>query len=92
MIFLLLTTALTTAAQAQQTHQEPSFGADVSVGYGFATISGADLSERSHGSALFRLDSFTQDRTHKGPRLGLGLWGQMTLKPAPSLQTIGELG
>ena len=57
-----------------------------------ATISGADLSERSHGSALFRLDSFTQDRTHKGPRLGLGLWGQMTLKPAPSLQTIGELG
>ena len=88
----VLISALFATAQAQQTQPDPSFGADVSVGYSYATISGSDLADRTHGSALFRLDSFIEDRTHEGPRLGLGLWGQMTLKPAPSLKVIDELG
>ena len=91
-MILVLTTALVAAATAQQPTPEPSFGADVSIGYAYATISGADLSDRTHGAALFRLDSFIDDRTHDGPRLGLGLWGQMSLKPVPSLETISDLG
>lgn len=91
-MILVLTTMLIATSHAQPTNPNPNFGADVSVGYGYGAISGPDLGDRTHGAAIFRLDSFVNDRTHEGPRLGLGLWGQMTLKPAPSLKTVGELG
>ena len=92
LMFLLLTAALIATAQAQPLAEQPSFGADASVGYGLSVISGDGLADRRHGSVLFRLDSFTHDRTYEGPRLGLGLWGQMTVKPTPSLETTGALG
>ena len=71
---------------------ENNFGSDVSVGYAISRVTGDGLSRRSHGSALFRLDTFIQDRDHEGPRLGLGVWGQMSVKPKPSMLTMGELG
>ena len=91
-MFLLLTAALIATAQAQPLIEQPSFGADASVGCGLSVISGDGLADRRHGSVLFRLDNFTHDRTYEGPRLGLGLWGQMTVKPTPSLETTGALG
>ena len=91
-MFLLLTAALFATAHAQPGAEQPSFGADDSVGYGLSVISGDRLADRRHGSVLFRLDSFTHDRTYEGPRLGLGLWGQMTVKPTPSVETTSALG
>jgi hypothetical protein len=91
-MFLLISSLLAGSAVAQQPDISPDFGADVSGGYAYGGVSGDGLGARTHGAALFRLDSFVQDRTHKGPRLGMGVWGQMTVGPEPTLKTIGELG
>ena len=57
-MFLLLTAALFATAHAQPGAEQPSFGADASVGYGLSVISGDRLADRRHGSVLFRLDNF----------------------------------
>ncbi len=80
------------AANAGPPSSNDAFGSDVSVGYAMAQISTDALQRRSHGSALFRLDTFIQDRNYEGPQLGLGVWGQMSIKPKPSILTMAESG
>ena len=70
--------------------EQPSFGADASVGYGLSVISGmgslTDVMVRS---------SFASTASHMTAptkALGLGLWGQMTVKPTPSVETTSALG
>ena len=71
---------------------EPQFGADTSVGYAVGHVVGTELTKRTNGSAIFRLDSFVQDRNYEGPRLGMSVWGGMSLGPKPSLLATTELG
>jgi len=91
MITALLLTMLSTVSAAV-TDPDPSFGADTSVGYSVGHIFGPDLTERTHGAALFRLDSFVQDMTYEGPRLGMSVWGEMSLSPKPTILAMSDLG
>lgn len=91
-LFLLTLFTLSGSADASSTQHESNFGSDVSVGYALAKLTGNGLSDDTHGSALFRLDTFVQNRTYEAPKLGLSVWGQMTVSPSPTRISIGELG
>ena len=80
------------SAHAESTPVGPRFGADASVGYTLGRIVGSDFDKRSYGSAIFRLDSFVQDRTTPDPRLGMSLWGSMSIGPNPETLVTTDFG
>ena len=88
----LLLFAYLSQAFAAATAPEPQFGADTSVGYTVGHILGPELTKRTHGAALFRLDSFVQDRTFEGPRLGISICGEMSVNPQPTVMATTDLG
>jgi hypothetical protein len=91
MTTLLLSAILVCSpSRAEPATHETTFGSDVSVGYAFSRVVGEGLSSRSHGSALFRLDTFIHDRSYEGPQLGLGVWGQMSVSPKPTILSVGD--
>jgi hypothetical protein len=87
--FFLLTLL---SAFADSTPAGPRFGADASVGYTLGHVLGSDFDKRSYGSAVFRLDSFVQDRTTPDPRLGVSLWGSMSIGPSPESLVTTDFG
>jgi len=91
MITALLVATLSQGLAAP-TAPDPKFGADSAIGYTLGQILGSELTDQTYGSALFRLDSFVQDRTYEGPRLGMSVWGGLTLGPNPALLSTTELG
>lgn len=91
MTTLLLLAALSNG-HATVKSPEPQFGADTSVGYAVGHILGPELTKRTHGAAVFRLDSFVQDKNYEGPKLGMTVWGGMSLGPKPTVLSTTELG
>ena len=93
MLALVLAVAAVLPCSAQESASLPQrFGADASAGFGYGVISGEGIADANYGSALFRLDSFTQAASQPGPRLGLGMWGQLTIGQEATLSEVNSLG
>jgi len=75
--------AMPRPGEARPAQPEAGFGADVSLGYSLGTIAAEWIETGTQGSAMFRYDAFTRNRGMTGPRLGMSLWGSMTVGPTP---------
>ena len=67
---------------------DPSFGNDVSFGYGLGQGWGDSLSKGQYGNVMFRYDAFVRDQKTPGPRMGFGLWGAMSVAPSPEMEHV----
>ena len=88
----LILTLWSLTASASPTSGEPSFGTDVSVGYAIGNGWGDPFSSGQYGNVLLRYDAFVRDRTSTGPRMGLGLWGAMTVGPTIEMEALDTDG
>lgn len=57
---------------------EPTFGADISVGYAHGSMSAPWIEQGGHGAALIRYEAFARNRHAQGPRIGASLWASQT--------------
>ena len=85
---VLLLSILCLEALATQPYEEAAFGADVSLGYSIGNAWAEPIKSSRYGNVLFRYDAFVRDRTTPGPRMGMGLWGAMTIAPTNEMESI----
>ena len=88
-----LTPTFPPGGQTQQSQIEPSFGADISLGFAPGVITAPWIERGANGAAIVRYEAFTRARSEPGPRLGASIWAsQSMVKYAIATETLADGG